>query len=272
MKAGNPLSLALVTCAAVATVSVALPAANMTWHALGHFPDLPQTSGATATAALTAVNLQSVLALAPFGVSTAIGPAQATSTNLVLRGVVVSRPASKSTALISASGAPPKSINIGEALPGGATLESVAADHVVLAVAGRREILRFPDGFTTDVSALGTRGPDTGIGSASPTTTGKSPGTIVDQYRQKITDNPQTLLDELNLTASPDGYRVGDRIAPALRRSGLQPGDLVVRINGVPVGDAERDREHFEDVIASGRARVEVMRGRRLLILSFSLR
>ena len=57
-----------------------------------------------------------------------------------------------------------------------------------------------------------------------------------------------------------------------MRGAGLAPGDVVEKVNGVQVGDAERDRRLFDEAVVSGRARVEVVRDGRRIILSFPLR
>lgn len=273
MKVRNPINLALLALAALLTLSVAIAAAGTTWHALGHFPELkaqevmPQQS-----AAIEAPDLAPILALAPFGVPTATqGPIQATSANLILRGVILAVPASRSTALISEAVGEPRTVSVGQTLPGGAVLDSVASDHVMLLLAGRREILAFPETQSAaGVNAI--RASIPGANANSILTGQNAPQDVIDGYRQKIADNPQTVLDEFSVSATPEGYRVGQTPAANVRRAGLLPGDLVVRVNGVAVGNVEQDRKHFEDVVASGRARVEVMRNDRLLILSFPLR
>ncbi len=273
MTLRNPINLALVLLAATLTVSVAIAAAGATWHGLGHFPELKQQAAMPRTSAAAEVpDLAPIIALAPFGTSTSTqGPVQATSANLLLRGVILAKPTDQSTALISEAAGDPRIISIGQTLPGGAVLDSVAPDHVVLLVGGRREILSFPEsGAAASVAAIRASIPGADTSSAAAGQT--SPQDAIDGYRQKIADNPQTVLDEFSVSATSEGYRVGQTLAPEVRRAGLMPGDLVVRVNGVAVGNVEQDRKHFEDVVASGRARVEVLRNDRLLILSFPLR
>ena len=273
MTLRNPIRIGLVVLAAGLTVSVAIAGASATWHALGHFPEVRGSADIQSSRAVaTPPDLSPIVALAPFGVSVqAEGPLQATSANLTLKGVILANPARQSTALISESGGDLRAVAIGETLPGGAVLDAVAADHVVLLIGGRRETLSFPESQSSSgVAAIRAAIPGANGGVAA--TTQNSPQEAIDTYRQKIADNPQTVLDEFSVSASAEGYRVGPNAAPNVRRAGLMPGDLVVRVNGVAVGDVEKDRSHFETVVASGRARIEVIRNDRLLILSFPLR
>ena len=91
-------------------------------------------------------------------------------------------------------------------------------------------------------------------------------------YRERLRDDPQRVLDDLVLVATEDGYEVGADPAEPVRRAGLEPGDLVAKVNGQQVGDIARDRRLFDEVVASGRARVEVVRDGRRMALSFPLR
>ena len=65
-----------------------------------------------------------------------------------------------------------------------------------------------------------------------------------------------------------------DRLAqsPYLRQTGLQPGDVILSINGQPVGDVERDRLELDNVLAQGSARIEVQRGDRRFFITASLK
>lgn len=272
MTIRNPTSLALLAFAAVSVVTVGIAGGSATWHALGHYPEMRLQQSGIPITAQAEVDLAPIHALAPFGIAAAAeGPLQATSSNLVLRGVILARPASKSTALVADAGGPAIPVSIGEALPGGAILDSVGNDHVVLLLAGRKEILSFP----VSQSSAGVAAIRAGIPSAftdKSAVSAGSPQETIDAYRRKIADNPKSVLDEFSVAATPEGYKVSDLIAPGVRRAGLQPGDLIVRVNGVAVGDVEKDRRLFDDVAASGRARVEVLRAGQLLILSFPLR
>lgn len=275
MTAQRATSWGLLALAGVLVLSLAVAVAQTTWHALGYFSGGdPGEIIRPSSAAAKPVDIAPIVALAPFGIPAAVesGPIEASTSSLVLRGVVLARPQEKSSALVSDAGGEIASFSVGEKLPGGAVLDEVAADHVILIVSGRRERLGFPDvAASAGVAAIRASIPGV-AGSSAASATAPSTQEVIETYRRKIADNPQTVIDDLGVSATAEGYRVGQNLASGMRRAGLQPGDLVVRVNGVPVGDIEQDRQTFEDVTASGRARVEVIRDSRLLILSFPLR
>jgi len=68
-----------------------------------------------------------------------------TQLNLVLSGVLDNSAKEKASALVSEKGKPAQRIYIGDSLPGGAELYSVAVDHIVLRRNGKMEKLTYPD-------------------------------------------------------------------------------------------------------------------------------
>ena len=267
-------------------VSVALALASLTWRLAGE-PGGRARAAVAAAAAVSApvpVDLTPILLAAPFGSPAVLQPAlgQGEGLGLQLRGILRTRRASASTALVATSDGKVQSVAVGQSV-GSATVESIEIDHVVLNLGGRRERLGFPErsvasaagvasiralipdavaGVPAPAARLGVAPPAVAPGSASP----------VEVYRERMAASPQTLLGTLGASATPQGYRVGATPSPDMQRAGLAPGDVVTTINGSPVGDVERDRQLFEQAVASGRARVEVIRDGRRIVLSFPLR
>ncbi len=148
MKSLSPASLVrLYAVLMVASVAVAL--AGLTWRLMGYAggAEAPVVSVAAPSAGggarAGATDVSAMIRLAPFGRSEP-GAAAATRLPLTLRGVVQARPAEASTAWIESEDGKVVSYAVGGAIPGGATLNSVAADHVILDVGGNLERLDFP--------------------------------------------------------------------------------------------------------------------------------
>ncbi|MFT5920342.1 MAG: general secretion pathway protein C, partial [Granulosicoccus sp.] len=49
---------------------------------------------------------------------------------------------------------------------------------------------------------------------------------------------------------------------------GLKQGDVILRVNGKPVGNVANDKALISQVVASERARVEVQRGTRKFVVT----
>lgn len=276
--------------AALAAVSVGLAAGPLPWRLAGE-SGLPRPAAAPdEPTAAAPVSLDAVLALAPFGRVAApeapAAPAQETALGLTLHGVVIAGAAGGSSAIVSGPSGPARSYMEGQAITDAATLTGVARDHVVLDVGGRREILSFPetraagtrrsgDAGANALRALVTGGGSNAASGASAPAADASandPDAVIARYRERIRQNPQTVLDDLGLVATEAGYEIASDPSSGVRRAGLQPGDLVAKVNGQQVGNIETDRRFFDEVAASGRARIEVLRDGQRIVMTFPLR
>ncbi|MEM1298112.1 MAG: type II secretion system protein N [Pseudomonadota bacterium] len=94
----------------------------------------------------------------------------------------------------------------------------------------------------------------------------------IDYWRQRLRKNPKAVLDEIGLEASDKGYVIAAQHDIGVSLAGLRSGDLVRSVNGQPVGNPDTDRRLYDQIAASGHARLEVERGGRVLSFSFPLR
>jgi general secretion pathway protein C len=216
-------------------------------------------------------------------------PAVETRLPLELLGVAVDdEDGDQSTAIVAQKGRGGQLYNVGEMLPGNAELVEVHADHIVLRRAGTRETLFFPQVSGVAVSTVPEPMPDQVIeqpidagADAQPqawTDEVPSPGDFVAEYRDRLESDPQGTLQEIGISpvseGSASGYRLDDVAAssPYLSQTGLQPGDVVLSVNGQPVGDIQQDRLQLDNILAQGSARIEVQRGTRRFFVTASLK
>ncbi|KQX21654.1 MULTISPECIES: type II secretion system protein N [unclassified Sphingomonas] len=257
----------------VASVAVAL--AGLTWHILGAGPADPP-SATTAAAPAAAIDIGPALALAPFGRPDAAS-AQPTTLAIQLRGVILADPPSASSALIAPTGGRPVSYGVGQAVPGGATIEEIAFNRVLLRVNGRLERLDLPRisaGGEAPAAPPAMPSPPGAVPASGPSD-GSGP-----QPMQAIAPPPaaptgaeaSSLLDGLGAAPVGGAYRIGADPSAAARRAGLLPGDLIERINGLPATAVTADRQLMAQVMAAGPAQIDVLRGGKRVSFSFSLR
>jgi general secretion pathway protein C len=259
--------VALIAAGVVASVAVAL--AGLTWR-LGGVDDGRAHVAAVGVAAPASapLDLSPITRFAPFGqVVSVVGATGAPSAlGLQLRGIMLARPQSASSALIAAANGPAKAYVVGETLPGGAILDAVEFDLVVLRVNGQLQTLAFP----AKPGAPGVAAQPAQVAAPIGPQPRVDDGAPVEAYRARAAD-PLSLLGSLGATATPDGYRVGATPSDDMRRAGLQPGDIVEKVNGQAVGDPARDRALFDDAVVSGRVRVDVVRDGKHIAMSFPL-
>ncbi len=234
-----------------------------------------------------AVNIRSIVDRHLFGVADAPEKeapeeqvAVVTRLPLELLAVLAADPddeTSKGSAIISQRGKGGLFYRVGEMVPGNAELVEVAGDHVVLSRAGSRERLNFPElktQFVVEEDYDDDAGYDAEVDSQQYEEQYDSAAEAVDAYSEQIEQDPEGLLEDLGIEASDgNGYQVGSLAqAPYLRQTGLQPGDLILSVNGQPVGDIDADRALLTQVLEQGRARIEIQRGSRRFFVTTSLK
>ena len=199
---------------------------------------------------------------------------------LELHGVFVAEDGEASAAIVAQKGKPGLLYTVGETLPGNARLIEVHTDHIVLRRGGARETLTFPEAKGGQFVANQTRqprpAPKPQVRQTIVNEAAASPRDVVANYRTMIDENPNEALSKLGIApvaeGASSGYRVGGLAdSPYLSQTGLQPGDVILSVNGRPVGDIRQDRMEIDNVLAQGSARLEVQRGTRRFFVTASL-
>ena len=269
--------------AAAAVVSLGSAAGPVAWHLFGVVAaPAPQPFAALAGAAPDPAppSLDALLDSALFGLAPAAEPQAdatipATALNLTLLGVTLATPADRSRAVIAGGDRPAGVYAPGEAVTASVRLVEVQADRVLLSVGGRTEALTFPDAAVAGASGASTPflpavQATVPIATSGPPST--DPDAVIAWYRTEIDRSPQAVMDRLGLAATPEGYRILDTAPPEVRQAGFRPGDLVSSVNGVTVGDIAADRLRLDEIVAAGRATLELQRAGETLRMTFPLR
>lgn len=167
-----------------------------------------------------------------------------TSLDLTLLGVAAGEQGVPSQAIIAnGSNKEQHTYSIGASLPGGAVVHGIYADRVVIAHDGRLESLPLPQPGTSILAANMHFGNGQGLNMPDGQGGHQATLSVSPHLRQQIEQHPQTLMQYLN----PRPYRangklVGYKLYPGknpqfFKQSGLQPGDVVTRINGISLDD-----------------------------------
>ena len=218
-----------------------------------------------------------------------------TNLNLELQGVFKADVAENSTAIVAESNKSGELFRIGDRLPGNAILDAVFADHILIRRGGKLEKLLFSDSkIRQQFSGSAYRR----ASSTNQPSANNNGSTRIQQVRQRIAErrinarsNPQNqppsrmreyvsalqerisqdpsgLLTELGVSAvesgSNKGYRIGNEASqPALAQAGLKSGDVILSVNGQPVGNVVNDQSLINQAMNSPQIRVEVQRNDR---------
>lgn len=248
------LSVALV-------IAIAWQLVQLTWLLL----DRGQPAAAappltvSSTAGRNGPDIQSIVDAHLFGV--AQGPAQLdpsaapeTQMNLVLSAVFASNDPAKGWAIIGESGAAAKVFTVGEVVRQGTTLHAVYPDRVILDRGGQLEALALP------AQSLAGMVP-------APRTAARPNGSqFANNLRRIAETNPSAFAEVVRpQPVFANGVQRGYRVYPGRNRQqfarlGLQPGDLVLSINGTALDDPQRGMEIFNTMGTSDRVTVTVER------------
>ena len=197
-------------------------------------------------------------------------PAAPTRLPLTLEAVFVSSIPAESGAIISERGKPGKLYSPGDPVPGNARLAAVEAQRVILRRAGAREALAFKVGYEAkaSISQISEQASTVNAPPSRPLNiSGDRP--VIESLSADLAQRPEETLNKLGITPSASGgYRIGTGSSPLLSQSGLQPGDVVLSVNGRPLGDLSVDRLAIADLAASESVRVEIMRNGQTLTIT----
>jgi len=233
---------------------------------------------------------------APLVAAASNEPAVQTRLPLELQSVFVADEVAESAAIVAQRGKPGKLYAVGDTLPGNAELVDVLTDRIILRRAGTRETLMFPKSNSQFVAAPVDDEYDDGLLDAELEAAAnddlalpndedldavdaagdEDPLAVMEDYRQRLAEDAAGTLNELGIeavdAAAGGGYRIGSVAqSPYLRQTGLQPGDVILSVNGRAVGDIEQDQMELANIMAQGSARIEVQRGSRRFFITASL-
>lgn len=207
-----------------------------------------------------------------------------TQLHLVLKGVVASRDMLDAWAIIADRSGEEDNYSIDSEVPGGATLKEIYPDRVILLHNGRYETLRLPkeslddsnleprqravrnsnirrSSTSSSSSSSSNRIPSGNITQVSPQAT-----QALKEYRQKLVTDPQSVMNTVRAEPYRQGGELkGYRIFPGkdkelFNQIGLQPGDVVVAINGIALDSPLKGLEVMQNVTDATEVNMEVIR------------
>lgn len=260
----------------------------------------------------TAISSSDIASLNLFGKvdekqSSAALEAPETKLSLELQGVFTAANEDQSSAIVAAINKNGELFQIGDRLPGNAILAAVFDDHILMRRGTRFETLSFSDDAfrappvvqksrtqkrpprstptrqrpTTGSMRRDSRNTDLSGNMTSGRNRSKfnnvSIGDFVNANKRQLEQDPVSLLSELGVEPVAPGEAKGYMLAGnvpdvILQKSGLQRGDIILSVNGQPVGNAMADASLVESVMAQGRIRVEVQRADRRFFVTVPVR
>jgi general secretion pathway protein C len=267
----------------------------------------PTLSGRVDDAAISSWHLFGRLE-AERSVETPPAPAPVTPLNLRLVGIFfMERGSDRALALIADGGGPERGFRIGEPLPGGARLQRIQRDHVIISRGGQEEVLHLPKlgevasrpaplntlpdmspAMPSDLSpgmpepeGASDMPPDMPEPEGEPAASGESSvidaSAVAERLRGGAMTGPRALEDIA--FASPyvqNGQFVGFRLRQGRDRIlwgqlGLNSGDVVTEVNGNRLNSPAQGLTLLKEVLSADRVSLRVLRNGAEIPLTFSL-
>ncbi|CAK0754342.1 general secretion pathway protein C [Gammaproteobacteria bacterium] len=190
-----------------------------------------------------------------------------TPLNLTLRGIIAAS-FPDGGAIIAEQGGSDHFFQVGALITNGVVLQEVHPDHVILARNQRLETLRLPREF------LGTNHPQSDNTVPEPPKTNlesskDDDGNVqsLSYYRDQLFDSPGNVVNLIQAQPVYQGAKLqGFRVRPSrkneklFKRYGLQPNDIVTRINGVALDNPMKAFEVLNDLRNATTLSVELSR------------
>ena len=287
---GRNLEVAALACCAVFGVLAIWLFVRLVWALVPRGDDAFDTAPAHVAGMTGAAPAQSIAKWHLFGNTTyASGAAGSNSSaamlSLILRGTVSQSDPRQGIAVISDPANGERAFRVGEDVVAGARLDGVYPDHVVIAHGGTTEVLKLPRDLNlapgdivrpTPATASSRDAISNATGPAAPSARPASmpasgvagnAGTAKDwqQTVARLRQNPAELMRRVQVVpVLNDGKLAGVRLAgpdaALISQIGLQPGDVVTSVNGMPVDSFARGQQIISSLENSSSVRVTVLR------------
>lgn len=244
----------------VLAVAIAWQLVQLTWLLLEPTPDFEAVPIAPSTASSSrqkGVDVQAIVNARLFGTAQnetpVAGPAPETQLNLVLSAVFAAEDPAKGLAIIGESAQQTKVYSVGDTIRSGTRLHAVYPDRVILERGGGLETLALPK--RNLVAAV-----------ARPAPTRSQPNRVIENLRRVAETNPSAFAEIVRpQPVFANGVQRGYRVYPGRNRQqfaklGLQPGDLILSINGTPLDDPRRGMEIFNTIGTSDSVQLTIER------------
>ncbi len=205
-----------------------------------------------------------------------------TRLNVELVGLFAHKNPQLAVAVIAEQGKDATLYRVGDSLNNNVEVVEIHTDRVILRRQGKYEALRMKEAQLSNKSGNTTmKGVEVSEVERRPQQAKRQRPAAKQQNSAAVMvpgDTPEeqreVIIKELALTpvseSSAQGYKIGEGAPAALIGAvGLRVGDEIVAVNGQALGEEQQDIAVLNDVLVSGRATIEVVRGSRRFTVNY---
>ncbi|RDH82875.1 MAG: type II secretion system protein GspC [endosymbiont of Galathealinum brachiosum] len=194
-----------------------------------------------------------------------------TRLNLVLKGVLATKPMEYGNAIIAmGKNGKEETYSIGDKVSS-ATVKEIYADRVILERSGKLETLRMPKDKSDNLIKSA---PQSSTRQSKPAT---GPGAVLSDIRKQILKNPTSFGKyAIPVPVNKNGRTVGYRLQPQGDRSlfdavGLDPDDVIIAVNGVELNNPTKGLKALRSLQRAKSIDLTVLRNGAELPLHFDI-
>jgi len=237
----------------------------------------------------TQLNMRSVLQAHLFGQNNRANPTKAaepapikapeTKLQLTLQGTLITDNKQNAKAIIAPKNGQGKEYEIGKLLPGGAKLQDIQVDKVILERQRRLETLSLVnEKAKAGVSMTTSQSSAPPLPPIAVSNTDQDLSQSLQQYRQRILDNPAEMGKLIRITPSKQhGKFVGYRLRPGrdptlFNQAGLRTGDVLTHLNGTALDSPMKGLSALQELAKTDFLDLQVLRNGSVMQFSLSLR
>ena len=189
-----------------------------------------------------------------------------TRLNLTLHGILYNDDPSQARAIIAPNNGKEQAYKVEDDLPGGARIDAIYPDKVMLMRNGQYETLTLPEDKVkgAETSSL----PNAGgrVDNANPNLPSGNVGEALSNVRQSIVDHPQDIQQYVQFQPyTRNGQYAGVRVMPGanpqvFNLTGLQPGDVITSVNNIPLDNPDKGFQALEFLAQAQEVNLTVLR------------
>lgn len=202
--------------------------------------------------------------------SSQLEAAPVTTLSLILKGIIAIQPMRSALAIIADKGGNNEQLyGLGDQIPGNASIREIHADRVIISRGGVLETMFLEGSQPAEKSkpAAGSiRGASTrGNANISPRGDGTNYQIEQDYWEERLADLPgisrEVGVEIYKENDKQRGYKLlsaqGSRLLNSL---GLQPGDILLSVNGRPMTSVQDGLAAYQQIRKGGRIQIEIIR------------
>ena len=189
-----------------------------------------------------------------------------TRLNLTLHGILYNDDPSQARAIIAPNNGKEQAYKVEDDLPGGARIDAIYPNKVMLLRNGQYETLTLPEDKVEGAETTSRNAPPPDAGNVNSNLPNGNVNEVLANVRQNIVDHPQDIQQYVQFQPyTSNGRYAGVRVMPGtnpqlFNLTGLQPGDVITSVNNIALDNPDKGFQALEFLAQAQEVNLTVLR------------